>query len=95
MYLVAVNFEIVPDKAGAFATRVAQQAVDSLEEAGCQRFDVWRDPGDPARVFLFEIYDDRAAFDVHLASTHFKAFDAEVAGWIEDKKVETWALQAA
>ena len=92
MYLVAVTFEIAADKAAAFAERVARQAADSLTEQGCHRFDVWCAPGNPARVFLFEIYADRAAFDVHLASAHFKAFDAEVGPWVTDKKVETWTL---
>lgn len=94
MYLVAVTFQITPDKAQAFAMRVQQQAVDSLTEAGCQRFDVWRDPADAGRVFLYEIYDDRAAFDVHLASDHFKAFDAEVGPWITEKRIETAILNA-
>jgi quinol monooxygenase YgiN len=92
MYLVAVTFDIHAAKAEAFAARVAQQATDSLTEAGCHRFDVWAEPGNPARIFLFEIYTDRAAFDVHLASAHFKAFDAEVTDWIAAKNVETWVL---
>lgn len=92
MYLVAVTFRIHPDHAAAFLARVQQQATDSLEEPGCRRFDVWQAPGDPAGVFLYEIYDDRAAFDVHLASAHFKAFDAEVAPWVAAKTVETAVL---
>lgn len=94
MYLVAVTFQIAPDNAQAFTARVQQQATDSLTETGCQRFDVWCDPTDPAKVFLYEIYDDRAAFDVHLASDHFKAFDAEVGPWITDKQIETAILQS-
>lgn len=94
MYLVAVTFQIAADRAADFAARVAQQATDSLTEEGCQRFDVWQAPSDPAKVFLYEIYDDRAAFDVHLASDHFKAFDAEVGPWIVDKVVETGTLSA-
>lgn len=93
MYLVAVTFDIVPDRAVEFTARVGRQARDSLTEVGCHRFDVWFDPGNPARIFLFEIYSDRAAFDVHLASAHFKAFDAEVSGWLAGKTVETWALE--
>jgi len=92
MYLVAVTFDIHAEQAGAFATRVARQATDSLTEPGCHRFDVWAEPGNPARIFLFEIYTDRAAFDAHLASAHFKAFDAEVTDWIANKTVETWVL---
>lgn len=94
MYLVAVTFRIHPDHAEAFSARVRKQAEDSLTEAGCRRFDVWQSPSDAATVFLYEIYDDRAAFDVHLASDHFRAFDAEVGGWIAEKTIETAILQA-
>ena len=95
MLLAAVTFEILPERAEAFRDRVRQQADDSLEEPGCRRFDVWCDTGDCCRVFLFEIYDDRAAFDAHLASAHFRDFDATVAPWVRDRKVELWSLAPA
>ena len=92
MFLVAVTFQIAPERAADFIARVQQQATDSLTEPGCSRFDVWQAPGNAATVFLYEIYDDAAAFEEHLASAHFKAFDAEVAPWVTDKKVETATL---
>ena len=95
MLLVAVTFEILPERAEAFRDRVRRQATDSLDEPGCRRFDVWCDTGDCSRVFLFEIYDDRAAFDAHLASAHFRDFDAEVSRWVRDKKIELWSLGSA
>ncbi|MFK7944291.1 MAG: putative quinol monooxygenase [Paracoccaceae bacterium] len=66
-----------------------------MQEPGCQRFDVWQDPADPARVCLYEVYNDRAAFDAHLVSAHFKAFDAEVASWVMDKQVESGVISQA
>jgi quinol monooxygenase YgiN len=42
-------------------------------------------------VFLYERYADRAAFDAHLASTHFRAFDAAVRGMVAAKSMR--ALQ--
>ena len=95
MLLVAVTFEIRPERAEAFRDRVGRQATDSLEEPGCRRFDVWCDTGDCSRVFLFEIYDDRAAFDAHLASAHFRDFDATVTPWIRDRRAELWTLGPA
>jgi (4S)-4-hydroxy-5-phosphonooxypentane-2,3-dione isomerase len=95
MLLVAVTFEIVPERAEAFRDRVGRQAADSLAEPGCRRFDVWCDTGNCCRVFLFEIYGDRAAFDAHLASRHFRDFDAEVEPWVESKKVELWTVAEA
>ena len=95
MLLAAVTFEILPERAEAFRDRVRLQARDSLAEPGCRRFDVWCDTGDCSRVFLFEVYDDRAAFDAHLASAHFRDFDAEVRPWVRDRKVELWSLSPA
>ncbi len=95
MLLVAVTFEILTERAEAFRNRVGRQAKDSLEEPGCRRFDVWSDTGDCCRVFLFEIYDDRSAFDAHLASAHFQDFDSEVTPWVRDKAVELWTLSPA
>jgi quinol monooxygenase YgiN len=40
-------------------------------------------------VFLYERYGDRAAFEAHLASEHFLAFDAAVRGMIAAKSVRT------
>jgi autoinducer 2-degrading protein len=88
--IVVVRFVAKPQHAAAFLVRVRQQAQDSLAlEAACCLFDVAVDPADSARVLLYEIYDGDA-FDAHLRSAHFKAFDAEVAGWLDSKVVEFW-----
>ena len=95
MFVVTVRFAVKPEHAAAFLARVKQQAADSLAlEADCRQFDVCRqaEPGDA--VFLYEIYSDEAAFRDHLASDHFKAFDAEVRDWIAEKTVETWQRAA-
>ncbi len=95
MFVVTVLFEVVPDQADLFVTRVRQQAKDSLaSEPGCYRFDVCIDQSIPERIFLYEIYTDKAAFDLHLASQHFKAFNEEVAPITTNKQVDTWNLQS-
>jgi quinol monooxygenase YgiN len=90
-FVVTVTFTVAAANAERFLARVRQQAEDSLaKETGCGRFDVCTDPAQPGRVFLYELYDDRGAFDLHLASAHFKAFDAEVAPIVLSKQVDTW-----
>lgn len=92
MFAVVVTFEIRPDKLGEFLPAMLKNAQTSLaEEPGCHRFDVCTDPARPSEVFLYELYTDRAAFDVHLASDHFRSFDAQVAGMIAAKDVRTYA----
>ena len=69
MYIVAVEFVIHPEHIESFRKEMLLQAANSLaREAACQQFDVNFDPNDAARCFLYEKYDDRAAFDAILAS---------------------------
>jgi hypothetical protein len=52
----------------AFHQAIVDNARLSLKpKPGCHRFDVCRDPGDPTLFFLYELYDDEAAFQAHLA----------------------------
>ncbi len=46
-------------------------------EPGCLRFDVLRDAETPSTLYLYEVYRDRAAFDLHREAPYFKAFFAE------------------
>jgi len=88
MYVIVVNFEIHAQHIAAFREAMLENAEASLEkEAGCQIFDVCWDPEDDTKVFLYEVYDDKAAFDIHLASEHFQAFSAKVGAWIASKSI--------
>lgn len=85
MYAVCVTFTIHPGQMQDFLPLMVENARTSrAEEAGCQLFDVCVS-GD--QIFLYEIYDDRAAFDLHLASPHFQRFDASVADMVAAKQV--------
>ncbi len=88
MFVVLVDFEIKSGFEDQFNTAMVEQAENSLsKEPDCHYFDVCRDPDDGCKFFLYELYTDRAAFDVHLASDHFVSFDAQVAVWIDTKTV--------
>ncbi|NNE88355.1 MAG: antibiotic biosynthesis monooxygenase [Silicimonas sp.] len=88
MIAVCVTFDIKPEHLKAFLPLMHAQATNSLaQEPGCRHFDVCTDGDNKDRVFLYELYSDRAAFDAHLASDHFKTFDVSVVGMIAAKKV--------
>lgn len=88
MYVVTVNFSITAGRMDDFLPLMIENArASKRDEPGCQQFDVCCD-GD--QVFLYEVYDDRDAFNLHLAAPHFKAFDAAVADMIADKSVKTF-----
>jgi quinol monooxygenase YgiN len=92
-WVVTVEFTIRQGFADRFLERLAAQAADSLREPGCSQFDVCVDPADRHRVFLYEVYADQQAFADHLASPHFKDFDADTRDWVNAKSVGQWQLR--
>jgi quinol monooxygenase YgiN len=55
---------------GSVRSRSANATATREREPGCRQFDVCTS-ADDGLVFLYEVYDDRAAFDAHLAAPHF------------------------
>jgi (4S)-4-hydroxy-5-phosphonooxypentane-2,3-dione isomerase len=93
MFVVTVEFQIQPPHIAAFRNAVLAQAKNSLQmERDCNTFEVLIDPTNPRIVFLYEIYTDRAAFDAHCLTEHFRDFSAAVASWIDAKHVAHWEL---
>jgi len=91
MFAVTVLFQIKEGHMDAFMPLMIDNAQTSLKtEPGCRQFDVCADPANPRDVFLYEIYDDEAAFKMHLQSAHFLTFDAKVADMVETKNVQTY-----
>ena len=87
-FAIAVTFRIKPEFVDQFRARVLQQASDSLRlEDGCQQFDVSVDENDPSIVFLYETYDNAAAFDTHRATPHFADFSQTIADWVDSKEL--------
>lgn len=92
MFAVCVVFQIAPGSMDAFLPLMLANARASLaNESGCHQFDVLTDPTRANEVSLYELYDDALAFDVHLASAHFKTFDRAVAKMITQKDVRTYS----
>lgn len=95
MFVVVVKFSISVGNSRVFHNRVMQQARDSLQkEPECHVFDVCVDCDDDHLILLYEVYSDKAAFDEHLRSEHFRDFDDEVRGLVEEKVVEVYARSA-
>ena len=93
MFVVTVTFKLHAAHETAFLERMRQQAAESMaKEDGCRHFDVCTASDGSNKVFLYEIYSDQAAFDVHVQSDHFKDFDAAVRDWVAEKSVQTWNL---
>ena len=88
MFVITVDFEIKSEFVNEFRNRVLQQAKDSLNnEEKCLIFDVSFDEKNTNKVFLYEIYQDKNAFDYHLKSDHYLSFDKDVKNWVTKKTV--------
>ena len=88
MFVITVDFEIKNEYVNQFRSRVLQQAKDSLNhEDKCVTFEVCFDEKNINKVFLYEIYQDKDAFDYHLKSDHYLSFDKDVKNWVTKKIV--------
>ncbi|MGY9016060.1 MAG: putative quinol monooxygenase [Rhodospirillales bacterium] len=78
MFVITVKFEAKPECVEDFKTAVLLQAHNSVtREEGCQVFDVSVPIGGENEFFLYEVYDDEAAFEEHLKTEHYAEFDAK------------------
>ena len=92
MYIVAVRFEISPEHAASFRAAVSKNAAASeATEPGCRQFDACFN-ADGTNCFLYEVYQDEAAFGVHRASAHFATFSQAIEGSVVNKRLELYDL---
>lgn len=90
MYVVVVDFEVHPGRLSEFLTHMLENARESREtETGCRQFDVCQDLAMTDHVWLYELYDDRAAFEAHLATKHFEACDGATRAMVKSKALRT------
>lgn len=50
----------------------------SRSEAGTLRYDLWREPDEPSRFVLDELYVDAAAVAAHRATPHFQLYLSKI-----------------
>lgn len=94
--VVLVELLVKPSFVRQFRDLIAANAKASLErEAGCKRFDVLFDPSEPRRFVLYEIYQNEAAFDDHLASSHYLSFADAIEDGIEQRTTSRLTFSSA
>ncbi len=85
---VIVSFTVKTDDRERFMALLRENARKSIaEEPGCRRFDILEPPQRPDEVWLYETYRDRAAFDAHLDTPHYRDFDSETRGMVAGRAV--------
>lgn len=91
MFAVTVSIRLHEGAAQGFMPLMERNARQSLkDEPGCIRFDICSDNQRPKDIFLYELYETPEAFQLHLKTPHFLAFDQETASMIAEKTVATF-----
>lgn len=82
-FVVIAEFEVKSAHMADFLALAHDDARHSVtSEPGCRQFDVVCFPGS-RHVLFYEVYDDRAAFDRHLETSHLARFRAGFPACIE------------
>lgn len=75
-YINAVDIDVVAGQIDAYLAALKENGAASVHEPGCHEFNITVSPKDPNHVFIFEVYDNAAAFEAHRATDHFKKYAA-------------------
>jgi quinol monooxygenase YgiN len=87
-YVQVAHIEIDPVQLEEYRAAVREQITAAIrDEPGVLVLYAVSDKENPARVTVFEIYRDAAAYQAHLASVHFKKYKAAT-----EKMVKTLTL---
>ena len=89
MFVITAEFRLKPDMLNAFMPLMLIQAEKSLSNApGCLVFDVCIEHDDSEDVvFLYEAYQDEAAFALHMEAPHYLAFSETTSELVAAKSV--------
>ena len=76
-FVLIVEFEINARDYERFHPLIARNAEQSVAlEPGCRQFDVMSPADNRSCIVLYEVYDDEAAFQAHMAMPHVAEFFA-------------------
>lgn len=88
MHVLVVTIDIQPDRIADFLKAMRADAVGSVtREPGCLRFDIIQDEQKPSRIYLYEVYANKDAFDAHLKTPHFLTWQDAVKNWFASPPV--------
>ena len=85
------EFTVKPGSEGRVAEMMRQLTAEVRREPGNQLFLPYTRETNPREYFVFEVYEDDAAFQEHISADYGARFNGELADLIEeDGSVLTW-----
>src|ERR1700759_2681778 len=91
LYINAVDLDIVPAERDNYLAAIKENSLAAIKEPGCRQFDILVLADDPNHLFLYEVYNDEAAFKTHRASEHFKKYASLTASMVPKRGTRTMA----
>jgi quinol monooxygenase YgiN len=86
---VVARWQALPGRADTILPLVAALREQSLAEAGCLGYEVYRGADDADALLLLERYRDPAAIEAHRASAHYRELLVErIAPLLAKRQVE-------
>jgi (4S)-4-hydroxy-5-phosphonooxypentane-2,3-dione isomerase len=73
-FVLAVTWVAKPGEEAAVERILRTMTPLARAERGCLQYVAHRSPDDPRRFFLYEVFEDEAAFTQHAESRHFKRY---------------------
>ncbi len=93
LFVVVVEFHLKEGARSQFRRLIDANADASVKsEPGCLQFDVLEPEGDGNLVLLYEVYSDKAAFDEHRQTEHFRTFASQSEALCLEKSVTSCSL---
>ena len=94
LHVLVVEYDIVPAEIDKYLTTVKELGAASVKESGFRQLIITTSQKDPNHVLLFELWDNAAAHTAHVATDHFKKYQATVGNMIAKRDVRTFSSVA-
>lgn len=84
--VLIVDYTFKPGQRDAFIARVQEHRKNVLaNEPGCKQFDVIVPDDAPDKAFLYEIYEDHAAHELHGQTSYMAEYRADTGPMIAER----------
>jgi (4S)-4-hydroxy-5-phosphonooxypentane-2,3-dione isomerase len=87
VYINAADLLIVPSEMAKFIEAIKENGANAVKEPGCREFNISVLANRPNHVFLYEVFDNEAAFNAYRATEYFKKYQAATASMVADRNL--------
>jgi quinol monooxygenase YgiN len=94
LYISAVDLEIAPASMTKFLAALKLDGDAAMQEPAVREFDTTVSQKDPGHVFIFEVYDNAAAYDAHQKTVAYAKFIATTMMMIKKYNIRPFASVA-